>query len=93
MSTTLRIPAPLRAYTDDASTVSVTGNTVDEAIRSLTDRYPELHPHLFDDGGKLRSFVNVYRNDEDVRHLDRGATVLREGDELVIVPSIAGGLR
>ncbi|HEX7070676.1 MAG TPA: ubiquitin-like small modifier protein 1 [Rhodothermales bacterium] len=87
----IRIPTPLRAYTDGQAAVSVTGATVGEALRDLVERHPELRNQLFNDQGKLRSFVNVFRNDEDVRHLQREETPIRERDELSIIPSIAGG--
>jgi len=88
---TLRIPAPLRAFTRHQSSVPVEARTVSDALSALVDQYPGLRTHLLDEGGLVRSFVNLYRNDEDVRYLDQGRTELREGDELVIVPSIAGG--
>jgi molybdopterin converting factor small subunit len=87
----IRIPTPLRAYTDQQAAVAVTGATVGEALRDLVNRYPTLRPQLFNEQGKLRSFVNVFRNDEDVRHLQREDTPIRERDELSIIPSIAGG--
>ena len=88
---TLRIPAPLRAFTRQQSAVPVEAGTVGAALDALVSQFPGLRPHLFDEGGTVRSFVNLYRNDEDVRYLDQGLTELREGDELFIVPSIAGG--
>ncbi len=87
----IHLPTPLRPYADDAATVEVGGGTVAEALESLVSRHSALRPHLFDGSGKLRSFVNVYRNDEDVRHLAREKTALSDGDTLSIVPSIAGG--
>jgi len=72
--------------------VSVAGATVGEALGSLTTRFPDLKAHLFGDDGELRSFVNVYLNDEDIRYLDKGATAVADGDTLSIIPSIAGGL-
>ena len=65
--------------------------TVGEALADLVAQHPQLKAHLYDEQGRLRSFVNVFRNDEDIRHLDREATPLAERDELSIVPSIAGG--
>ena len=85
------IPTPLRPYAGNTSAVTVAGATVGEALTDLVSRHPSLRPHLYDEGGRLRSFVNVFRNDEDIRHLDREATPLRPQDELSIVPSIAGG--
>src|SRR5512143_457177 len=88
---TLHLPTPLRPYAGGAVTVEVAATTVEEALAALVDRYEPLKRHLFDDSGKLRSFVNVYKNDEDVRYLQRERTPLTETDSLSIVPSIAGG--
>jgi adenylyltransferase/sulfurtransferase len=85
------IPTPLRPYTDQQETVEVEGSTVGELLASLTGRYGDLRRHLFSDEGKLRSFVNVYVNDDDIRYLDREATALKAGDVVSIVPSVAGG--
>ncbi len=85
------IPTPLRTYTRGEKMIQVPGKTVDEALDSLTQAYPELRRHLFNDQGQLRNFVNVYLGEEDVRHLRHGQTEVREGDTLSIVPSIAGG--
>ncbi len=85
------IPTPLRIYAGNASAVNVAGATVGEALSNLVAQHPQLKNHLYDEQGRLRAFVNVFRNDEDIRHLDREATPLSERDELSIVPSIAGG--
>jgi adenylyltransferase/sulfurtransferase len=85
------IPTPLRQYADKSDSVEISGATVGEALESLTGQFPELRRHLFNDEGKLRSFVNVYLNDEDIRYLGKEATPLKDGDTLSIVPSIAGG--
>ena len=90
--TDIRIPTPLRAYTNNQTTIAVTGETVGEALTDLVAQYPRLQPHLYDDQGALRSFVNIYRNDEDIRYLDKTDTRLGANDELSIVPSIAGGI-
>ncbi|MBN1287296.1 MAG: MoaD/ThiS family protein [Anaerolineae bacterium] len=87
---TIRIPTPLRTYTAGKENVDVRGGTVAEALDDLARQYPDLREHLFNDG-KLRSFVNVFLGDEDIRYLDGVATRLKEGDRLMIVPSIAGG--
>ena len=87
----LMIPTPLRQYADGQDTVEVEASTVGEALDKLTSRHSELRRHLFSDEGKLRSFVNVYMNDEDIRYLDRDKTAVAEGDTISIVPSIAGG--
>lgn len=92
MAVNIAIPTALRAYTDGQDSVTIDATTVDEALDNLTETYGGLARHLRDKEGKLRSFVNVYLNDEDIRFLDdKGATVIAEGDSLIIVPSIAGG--
>ena len=85
------IPTPLRPYTDQKDTVEVDGGTVGELLASLTSRYTDLRRHLYADDGRLRSFVNVYVNDDDIRYLQREATPLKAGDVVSIVPSVAGG--
>ncbi len=87
----IHIPTPLRPYAGDRSAVEVEGATVGEALRSLIAQHAPLGRHLFDEAGKLRRFVNVYKNDEDVRHLAGESTAIAPGDTLTIVPSIAGG--
>lgn len=87
---TIRIPTPLRPYAAGNSSVTVSGSTVSEALNSLTDQHSELRQHLFD-GDNLRSFVNIYLNDEDVRYLEGAETAVAEDDTLLIIPSIAGG--
>jgi adenylyltransferase/sulfurtransferase len=87
------IPAPLRQYTGKSDSVAVEGRTVEEILRNLTVEYGELRKHLYAEDGKLRSFVNIYRNDEDVRFLQQEKTAVSESDVLSIVPSIAGGSR
>ena len=85
------IPTALRQFTELQDSVDIAGATVGEALSQLTAKYPNIKKNLFNDAGKLRSFVNVYVNDEDIRYLDREQTEL-QGDETVsIVPSIAGG--
>jgi sulfur-carrier protein len=91
MAVRVMIPTPLRAYAGKQESVEVQAATVAEALASLTSRYAELKKHLYGDDGRLRSFVNVYVNDEDIRYLQKDQTRLREGDTISIVPSIAGG--
>lgn len=91
MPTTIYIPTPLRPYTDNREAVEVEGTTVGELLADLVTRYPDLRRHLYADDGRLRSFVNVYVNDQDIRHLRREATPIRAGDTVTIVPSVAGG--
>ena len=85
------IPTPLRQYVDKKDTVELGGSTVGELLGALTSQYQDLRRHLYNDEGKLRSFVNVYVNDEDIRYLSKDATPVKEGDTVSIVPSIAGG--
>ena len=85
------IPTPLRQFAGKADSVSVDGATVGELLTGLTTQHPELRRHLFNDQGKLRSFVNVYVNDEDIRYLQKDATPVAASDTVSIVPSIAGG--
>ncbi len=91
MTTTIHIPTPLRAYTGQKSAVPVEGETVGEALSHLITQYPALKQHLYNEQDQLRSFVNVFLNDEDIRHLERTETQIRPSDELSIIPSIAGG--
>ena len=86
----IRIPTPLRPYAGGQSAIAVTGSTVGMALNDLTDQYPDLRQHLFD-GPQLRSFVNIYLNQEDVRYLQGAETPLKDADTLLIIPSIAGG--
>jgi sulfur-carrier protein len=89
----IHIPTPLRTYTGGLETVSVPGATVNAVFQQLTANYPDLKQHLFTPEGKLRSFVNVYLNDDDIRYLDaQQETAVKDNDELTIIPSIAGGL-
>ena len=87
----VKIPTHLRQYTGGNPEVEVGGATAGEAMRNLTQEYPDLKQHLYTGDGKLRSFVNVYKGDEDIRYLDGADTEVSEGDELSIIPSIAGG--
>ena len=91
MPNTINIPTPLRPFTDKKEAVEVNGATVGELLTDLTTRYEGLRKHLYADNGKLRNFVNVYLNDEDIRYLQREATPVKAGDTLSIVPSVAGG--
>jgi len=93
MSVIIHIPTPLRSYTNGQSSVDVTGATVGEALGALTEAHPKLTKHLRSDSGALRSFVNVYLGDEDIRFLNKEATPVTDGAELTIVPSIAGGVQ
>lgn len=85
------IPSPLRKFTGNAADVTVAGATVGEALKALAEVHPDLRQQIFTDEGKIRSFVNVYHNDEDIRFLDKEATITVDGDVVTLVPSIAGG--
>jgi len=87
----VHIPTPLRQYVGKQAAVEVQGATVGEAMDSLVSLHPDLRKHLYTDEGKLRAFVNLYVNDEDIRYLQKEATELKDGDNISIVPSIAGG--
>lgn len=87
----VRLPTPLRPYADGRKEVEVKGTTVADALADLAKSYPELSHHLYDDGGRLRPYVNVFLNDDDVRTLQGESTPVADEDRLVIVPSIAGG--
>ena len=87
------IPTALRQFTAQNDSVEVAGTTVADALKALTEKYPDMRKNLFNDQGKLRSFVNVYVNDEDIRYLNKTATPVAASDTVSIVPSIAGAPR
>jgi molybdopterin synthase sulfur carrier subunit len=87
----VRIPTPLRKLTSSQETVEVASNTVGEAIAELQARFPGIGERLLDERGEVRRFVNVYVNEEDIRFLKNQQTPLKEGDEINIIPAIAGG--
>jgi len=91
MPNTINIPTPLRPFTDKKESVEVSGATVGELLADLTKKYEGLRKHLYADDGRLRNFVNVYLNDEDIRYLQKEKTPVKPGDSLSIVPSVAGG--
>ena len=86
------IPTPLRQFTAKLDTVTASGASVGAVLDALTAQYPDLRKQIFNDEGKLRSFVNVYLNDEDIRYLAKDATPAKETDTITIVPSVAGGV-
>jgi molybdopterin converting factor small subunit len=88
---TLRIPTPLRTYTEGQTEVSVQGLTVAEAMQDLVNHYPAIQPHLFSEPGVLRPFVNLFLGENNVKDLQGTATPLAEDDRLLLIPSIAGG--
>jgi molybdopterin converting factor small subunit len=88
---TIRIPTPLRAYTDGQSEVVVQGDTVAGALADLLEQFPSLQTHLCNDQNELRSFVNLFLNDENIKELEDLHTPVNESDRLMLLPSIAGG--
>ena len=91
MPVQIRIPTPLRKLTHDEEVVETSADTISAAITDLESRYPGLQERLLDDGGQVRRFVNVYVNEEDIRFLQEKETPLKDGDEVSIIPAIAGG--
>lgn len=89
---TLSIPSPLRTYTEGARSIDIQSANVGGAVQELVTSYPALNSHLFTEEGSLRPYVNLFLNDEDIRHLQGLETELEAGDQLRIIPSIAGGL-
>ena len=87
----IRIPTPLRKLTHDEEVVETSADSVGAAISDLETRYPGIQERLLDEAGEVRRFVNVYVNEEDIRFLDNKDTVLNDGDEVSIIPAIAGG--
>ncbi len=92
MPNTIHIPTPLRPFTDKQESVDVNGGTVGELLADLTKKYEGLRKHLYAEDGRLRNFVNIYLNDEDIRYLQKEKTPVKPGDSLSIVPSVAGGV-
>ena len=91
MPVQVRIPPPLRKLTHDEEVVETSAETIGDAIIDLESRYPGLQERLLDDDGQVRRFVNVYVNEEDIRFLQEKETPLKDGDEVSIIPAIAGG--
>lgn len=91
MAVTIRIPTPLRKFTNDQADVEVEGGTVGELIENLDAQYTGIKDRVMDESGAIRRFVNVYVNEEDIRFLDGRDTPLKDGDQVTIVPAIAGG--
>jgi sulfur-carrier protein len=89
--TTLRVPTPLRAYTGGNSEVTVTGGKIAEALNDLTTQFPPIKPHLFNEAGELRPFVNLFVGESNIRDLQGLETPLKDGDKIMLIPSIAGG--
>ena len=91
MATRILIPTPLRPYTDKKDAVLAEGATVGELLSDLTTKHQGLKAHLYNEQGKLRSFVNIYLNDEDIRYLQKEQTPVSASDTVSIIPSVAGG--
>jgi molybdopterin synthase sulfur carrier subunit len=92
MEIQVRIPAPLRKLTGEQDIIKAKGSTAGEVIQWLTDNYPGLRERLRDEQGEVRRFITIYVNNEDIRYIQNLETPLREGDQLSIIPAIAGGL-
>ena len=90
MAIKIQIPTPLREHTQGQTTVAVAGATVQAALNDLCGKFPTLSAKIFD-RGEVKPFLNVYLNDEDIRYLDSLATAVKDGDELSIIPAVAGG--
>jgi MoaD family protein len=90
MSVRVQIPTPMRQHTDGQAVVEAGGTTVADVLDDLGRKFPGITQRLFDNG-QVRRFVNVYLNDEDIRYLDNLATAVKDGDELSIIPAVAGG--
>jgi MoaD family protein len=91
MAVKLEIPTALRPFVEKKASVEFDAATVGDALKQLTGAYAELRKHLYTEDGRIRSFVNIYVNDEDIRYLQRENTPIKDGDTISIVPSIAGG--
>ena len=90
--TVLRIPTPLRTYTSGKSEVTVSGAKISEALGDLTNQYPAIKPHLFNEGGELRPFVNLFIGENNIKDLQGVDTPIKDGDKIMLIPSIAGGI-
>ena len=90
MAIRIQIPTPMRQHTENKTAVEVSGATVKALLNDLVTKYPGLQPRLFLNG-QVRQFVNLYLNDEDIRYLDNLETAVKDGDELAIIPAVAGG--
>ncbi len=87
----LRIPTPLRAYTNGQAEITVNGTIISEALTDLTNQYPTIKPHLFNDGGDLRPFVNLFVGEHNIKDLQGVDTPIKDGEKIMLIPSIAGG--
>jgi adenylyltransferase/sulfurtransferase len=87
----LRIPTPLRVYTDGRSEVNVNGSNISDVLTDLTTQYPAIKPHLFNEGGDLRPFVNLFVGENNIKDLQGIDTPIKDGEKIMLIPSIAGG--
>lgn len=85
------IPTPLRAYTGGVKTIELNEKTVAEVLQRLVKQFPDLKPHLFNEDGSIRPFINIFINDDDIRHREGLHTPVKDGDVISLIPSIAGG--
>ena len=92
MAVTVRIPTPLRKLTDNRSEIEIDGETVESLIGNMEASYPGIKDRICDESGRVRRFINIYINEEDIRFLDGTDTTVKAGDRISIVPAIAGGL-
>jgi MoaD family protein len=88
---TVRLPSPLRPYANGQTEIQLDGTTVEQAMQDLSGRFPQLQPHLYTGEGRLRAFVHLFVNDEDIENLQGLNTPLRASDNVMIIPSVAGG--
>lgn len=88
---TVIIPTPLRKFTNNTAKLDIAAGTVEEALLDLSTNYPDLKKHLFDEGGQIRTFLNIFIGEDDIRDLQEGKTPLQPGTVVSIVPAIAGG--
>jgi len=92
MRITVQIPTPLRRHTAGTGQIECSAANVEELFSTLDQQFPDLKPHLRDDAGQIRRFLNVYVNEEDIRFLGGNTYAFQDGDEVLLVPSIAGGV-
>lgn len=91
MAVVVRIPTPLQKFTKNQSAVQVESSTIQDLVNDLEQNFPGLRERLCDENGAIRKFINLYLNDEDIRFIDGEKTTLKDGDEVAIIPAIAGG--
>lgn len=88
---TIRIPVPLRKLVGGGEEIKTFGRDVDECLDLLCRSYPDMYERIYNENGEVRRFINIFKNDEDIRYLQQGETVIQENDTISIVPAIAGG--